>query len=181
MKGWVIETDRLQMYRPRADDLESLFTMVAHPETRRFLGPTEASMADSFARLLRNAGSWTLYGYGTFMVRLRGQQGILGTCGIFRSWRGFGSADGKGMDDVPEAGWIINAEHWGKGYAREAMEAALEWFDAEHGAQRTACMIEEGHVVSEKLAISLGFAAYDQHDPEDGTSPLILYERVPGP
>lgn len=174
MTGWVIETDRLEMYRPQADDLEGLFTLVAHPETRRFLGPTEPGMADSFARLLRNAGSWSLYGYGVFVIRLKGQQGIVGTCGIFRSWRGFG----KQMDDVAEAGWIINVDHWGKGYAREAMEAALTWFDAAHGAERTVCMIEEGHTVSESLALSLGFAAYGRHDPEDGTNPLILYERV---
>ncbi len=175
MKGWEIETDRLELYRPQPEDLAGLFTMIAHPETRRHLGPTEASMVDSFARLLRNAGSWSLYGYGTFVVRLWGQQGILGSCGIFRSYRGFG----KGMDDVPEAGWIINADHWGKGYAREAMEAALKWFDAEHGSQRITCMIEEGHSVSENLAQSLGFSAYDRHDPEEESAPLILYERLP--
>jgi RimJ/RimL family protein N-acetyltransferase len=172
---WEIQTDRLEMYRPRADDLEGMFNLVAHPETRRHLGPTQASMADSFSRLLRNAGSWSLYGYGTFVVRLKGQQGILGTCGIFRSYRGFG----KGLDDVPEAGWILNADDWGKGYAREAMEAALAWFDAEHGSQRIACMIEEGHAVSERLAFSLGFAACGRHDPEDESTSLILYERVP--
>ncbi len=173
--GCVIQTDRLEMYRPRADDLEVLFTLVAHPETRRHLGPTEAGMADSFDRLLRNAGSWSLYGYGTFVVRLKGQHGILGTCGIFRSYREFG----KGLDDVPEAGWIINADDWGKGYAREAMEAALAWFDAEHGPQRIACMIEEGHAPSHNLALSLGFKPYGRHDPDDEATQLILYERLP--
>jgi RimJ/RimL family protein N-acetyltransferase len=113
-----------------------------------------------------------------FVLRLKGQQGILGTCGIFRSYRGLGtSTDGKGMDDVPEAGWIINADHWGKGYAREAMEAALSWFDAEHGPQRITCMIEEDHAVSHDFAVSLGFAPYGREAPEDGTAPLILYQR----
>ncbi len=177
----VIQTARLDLFRPQRGDLEGLFMMVAHPETRRFLGPTEASMADSFARLQRNAGGWSLYGYGTFIVRLKGQQGILGSCGVFHSYRGFGTgSDDKGMDDVPEAGWIINADHWGKGYAREAMEAALAWFDAEHGPRRVTCMIEEGHTVSQHLAVSLGFVAYDRHDPDDGTTPLILYERALG-
>jgi len=173
--GPVIETDRLEMHRPRADDLEGLYALMANPETRRHLGPVDPSMADSFSRLLRNAGSWSLYGYGVFVIRLRGQQDILGSAGIFRSWRGFG----KGMDDIPEAGWIINADNWGQGYAREAMEAALAWFDARHGEQRIACMIEQGHTVSERLALALGFAAYGRHDPADGTTPLILYERVP--
>ena len=181
IQGALIVTPRLELFRPHASDRDGLFTMMDDPETRRFLGPTDASMADTFARLLRNGGSWSLYGYGTFIVRLKGQKGILGSCGIFHSWRGFGTrAGGKGMDDVPEAGWIINADHWGKGYAREAMEAALAWFDAEHGPQRIACMIEEGHAVSQHLAETLGFAAYDRHDPDDGAAPLVLYQRIIG-
>jgi RimJ/RimL family protein N-acetyltransferase len=176
----VIETARLELFRPQASDIDGIFMIMARPETRRHLGPTDASMADSFARLLRNGGSWSFYGYGSFIVRLKGQQGILGTCGIFRSYRGFGTdMDDKGMDDVPEAGWIINPDHWGKGYAREAMDAALAWFDAEHGPVRATCIIEEGHSVSERLAEALGFAAYDRHEPDDEPSPLILYERLP--
>lgn len=174
--GPVLRTERLELHRPHAGDLEGLFNLTAKPETRRHLGPSEPSMADSFARLLRNAGSWSLHGYGTFTLRLHRQQPILGTCGVFRSFRGFG----KGLDDVAEAGWIIDADHWGQGYAREAMEGALTWFDNEHGRQRVACMIEEGHTPSHNLALSLGFAPYGRHDPDDGAAPLILYERLPG-
>lgn len=176
MTSPVLRTERLELHRPQVGDLEGLFNLTANPETRRHLGPSEPSLADSFSRLMRNAGSWSLHGYGVFVIRLQGQQPILGTCGIFRSFRGFG----KGMDDVPEAGWIIDADHWGQGYAREAMECAVAWFDAEHGGQRIACMIEEGHTPSHNLALSLGFAPYDWHDPEDGTTPLILYQRSPG-
>ena len=153
--------------------------LLDHPETRRFLGPTDGSMMDTFTRLQRNAGSWALYGYGTFIVRLKGQQGILGSCGVFHSWRGFASgSDDKGMNDVPEAGWIINADHWGKGYAREAMDAALAWFDNEHGPQRITCMIEEGHTASQNLAAALGFTPYDHHFPDDDdATQLVLYQR----
>ncbi len=174
MTGPVIRTERLDLYRPQAGDLDGLFKLTANPDTRRHLGPTEPSMEDSFSRLLRNAGSWSLYGYGVFVVRLKEQREIGGSCGIFRSYRGFG----RGLDDVPEAGWIIDAGQWGHGYAREAMEAALEWFDAEHGGQRIACMIEENHTPSHNLALSLGFVSYDRHEPEDGTKPLVLYERL---
>ncbi len=81
------------------------------------------------------------------------------------------------MDDVPEAGWIVAEPHWGKGYALEAMRAALGWFDREHGATRTVCMIEEGHAASVKVAARLGYVAYDRHAPEDGR-PLVLYDRL---
>ncbi|MGB3379086.1 MAG: GNAT family N-acetyltransferase [Allopontixanthobacter sediminis] len=170
----VIRTQRLDLYRPQTGDLDGLFRLTANPDTRRHLGPTEPSKEDSFSRLLRNAGSWSLYGYGVFVIRLTGQQEILGTCGIFRSFRGFG----KGMDDVPEGGWIIDAAHCGCGYAREAMEAALAWFDTEHGSQRIACMIEENNAPSNKLAVNLGFVPYDRHEPEDGAAVLVLYQRI---
>jgi RimJ/RimL family protein N-acetyltransferase len=130
---------------------------------------------DAFNRLHRNAGCWALHGYGTFMVRLKGDARIVGNCGVFPSHRGFG-AD-KGLDNVPEAGWIVHQDHWGQGIAREAMEAALAWFDAAHGKQRIACMIEDGHSASDALADKLGFVRYGMHQPEGG-GVLVLYERV---
>ena len=170
----MLTTQRLELSRPRASDRADLLAMMTPDAVREFLGPAEASESDVFARLLRNAGSWALYGYGTFMVREKGRDGtIVGNCGVFRSFRGFG----RGLDDVPEAGWIIAQTAWGKGYALEAMHAALAWFDREHGPQRVACMIEEGHGASMTIAAKLGFVEYARHQPEDGR-PLVLYQRL---
>jgi RimJ/RimL family protein N-acetyltransferase len=172
--GPVLVTQRLELWRPRADDLADLYELTLAEETRRFLGGFEPSESDSFARLLRNSGCWALYGYGSFMVRLRSEPQIVANCGVFRSHRGFG-AD-QGLDNVPEAGWIVHRDHWGQGIAREAMEACLAWFDAAHGKQRIACMIEQGHGASDKLAQRLGFVPYGWHEAEDGAT-LVLYER----
>ena len=173
MRGPVLTTERLELRRPRASDRPDLLAMMTPDAVRQFLGPAEASETDVFARLLRNAGSWSLYGYGTFMVREKGGDGtIVGNCGVFRSFRGFG----QGMDDVPEAGWILAESVWGKGYAIEAMQASLAWFDRQHGPQRIACMIEEGHAASAKIAAKLGFTEYDRHEPK-GERALVLYER----
>ena len=170
----MLTTQRLELWRPRASDRADLLAMMTPDAVREFLGPAEASESDVFARLLRNAGSWALYGYGTFMVREKGRDGtIVGNCGVFRSFRGFG----RGLDDVPEAGWIIAQTAWGKGYALEAMDAALAWLDREHRPERIACMIEEGHAASAKIAGKLGFVEYARHEPE-GERALVLYERV---
>lgn len=125
-----------------------------------------------------HAGSWALRGYGTFIVRPRGEGEIVGTCGIFHSYRGFGAA--LGLDDVPEAGWIVRHDHHGQGVAREVMDAALAWFDAAHGPRRIACMIEEGNLPSRRLAERLGFTHYATHELEEGDEkvPLLLLERV---
>jgi len=169
----MLTTQRLELSRPRASDRADLLAMMTPDAVREFLGPAEASESDVFARLLRNAGSWALYGYGTFMVREKGRDGtIVGNCGVFRSFRGFG----RGLDDVPEAGWIVAEPHFGKGYAVEAMRAALAWFDREHGPERIACMIEEGHKASMAIAAKLGFVEYGRHRPDEGRA-LVLYER----
>ncbi len=170
--GPVVTTERLELWRPQASDHAGLLALVTPEAVRRFLGPAKPTPEDAFARLLRNVGSWTLYGYGVFSVRERGQSAIVASCGVFHSWRGFG----QGLDDVPEAGWIIAEPAWGKGYASEAMSAALAWYDAEHGVRRTVCMIEDGHDASKAVAAKLGFVEYGRHQPDEGRV-LVLYER----
>jgi len=169
----LLVTPRLELWQPALRDLADLFDLTRDEDTRRFLGSFVPSEMDAFNRLHRNAGSWALHGYGTFMVRLKGADRIIANCGVFRSHRGFG----QGLDDVAEAGWIVHKDHWGQGIAREAMEAALGWFDATHGRQRIACMIEQGHAASDALAGKLGFVRYGLHQPEAGPA-LVLYERL---
>ena len=176
MIGTVLTTERLELRPPTADDLPGLIELVAHEETRRFLGPVVLDAKSQADRLLRYVGSWALYGYGMFMVRHHGKEQIIGSCGIFQSWRGFG----QGMDDVPEAGWIIHRDAWGQGVAGEVMRAVIDWFDTAHGPQRIACMIEEGNFASERVAARFGFQRYGRHEPEDGATPLNLYQRLPG-
>lgn len=170
----VLLTERLELWYPTASDLPALHAMVSPEAVRRFLGNRPTTRAEEAARLLRNAGSWALYGYGTFVMRARGTDALIGICGVFRSWRGFG----EGLDDVPEAGWILGEAAWGKGLAGEAMRAVLAWFDARYGAQRIACMIEEGHHASLRLANALGFETYAVHQPDDGARALVLLERL---
>lgn len=175
----MLTTDRFDLHRPHADDLPGLCTLIADEETRRYLGPASPERPAQFERLLRNAGSWALYGYGTFIVRPRGERDLVASCGVFHSWRGYGPE--LGLDDAPEAGWIVRRDWQGRGLAREVMEAVLGWFDREHGPRRIACMIEAGNTPSERLAAALGFAPYAQHEISDasGTATLGLFERPP--
>ena len=168
-------TERFELWQPATTDLADLFDLTRDEETRRFLGTFTPSESDSFARLLRNAGSWALWGYGTFVVRPRGEARIVATCGVFRSHRGFGAE--VGLDNVPEAGWIVHGNWCGQGTATELMCAALAWFDATQGRQRIAAMIEEGHAASDAVARKLGFVPYRRHQVEDGAV-LMLYERL---
>ena len=153
MTGPVLTTRRLELRRPTIADEAAMFAIISNPETHRFLGPT-STRADHFTRFQRNAGSWFLHGYGSFIVRMRGAPEVIGNCGVFHSYRGLG----EDFDDRPEAGWILAESAMGQGIAREAMDAALCWFDRRHGPREVVCMIEPANGPSIALAGKLGFA-----------------------
>jgi RimJ/RimL family protein N-acetyltransferase len=173
--GPVLTTERLELWQPAKDDMASIFDIVSHPDTGRFLGPREGR-PDHFQRFSRNAGSWWLYGYGAFMLRLRGSTEVIGNCGIFHSWRGVG----EDFDDKPEAGWTLRHDQVGHGLAYEAMSAALHWFAREHGPQPVVCMISPGNLASIGLAHRLGFGKLREATLPDG-EPVILFTRAATP
>lgn len=169
MTGPFLATERLELWQPTLADEPQMFAIIEDPRTHRFLGPM-STRADHFTRFQRGAGSWFLHGYGGFMVRLKGEPHVIGNCGVFHSYRGLG----EDFDNKPEAGWIMAADHVGKGIAREAMEAALVWFDAAHGPREVVCMIEPGNVPSVVLAARLGFAPTRLATLPDGAEVQLL-------
>ena len=169
----LVLTERLELRLPVADDFASTLAIVSDAETGRFLGP--CSEAQHFLRFCRSAGSWLLYGYGMFVVRLRGSDEVIGNCGIFHSIRELG-AD---FDDAPEAGWILRRDQAGKGLAHEAMAGVLAWFEREHGPRRVTCLIAPGNDPSIRLAAKLGFALMREAQLPDGEA-VRLFERIPG-
>ncbi len=135
-------TERLDLRVPTVDDLPAVLAIATDPETARFLG--SRTRAEHFMRFTRNAGSWLLYGYGAFVVRLRGAREVIGSCGVFHTIRDLG----PDFDDMPEAGWIVHRDHTGQGFAYEAMTAALAWFEQVHGLRRVVCLVAPQNVAS---------------------------------
>lgn len=173
-----LETERLVLSVAGRGDYILMRDLMADAEVHRYLGPrADDPTTDMFSRALRAAGSWQLYGYGIFMVREKSTGDFVGQAGMFQTMRGFG----KGLDDVPEAAWIFARPYWGRGYAVEAMTAAIDWFDGEFAGiaevrSRIACMIERDNIASARLAERLGFARYDEHALPDGAI-VDLFER----
>lgn len=166
----LLVTERLELWLPARHDVAAMLAIVSDPRTGRYLGP-QPSAADHFTRFCRNAGSWLLYGYGSLTLRPRASAEVIGWCGIFHSWRGLG-AD---FDDRPEAGWILRHDCCGKGLAREAMDAAIAWFERTHGPQSIVCMIEPDNAPSLTLAGRLGFAPLrDSLLPDGGAMRLLM-------
>ncbi|WP_347302411.1 GNAT family N-acetyltransferase [Croceibacterium sp. TMG7-5b_MA50] len=163
-------TERLVLEPPDARHIAEMRAITDDPDTHRYLGGPQ-SAADHFTRMARNAGSWQLYGYGGFAVTLRTSGATVGNVGVFHSWRGLG-AD---VDDMPEAGWILGRQFVGQGLAREAVTAALGWFDEVHRGRPIFCMIDPDNAPSLALAAHFGFVPL--RDAQLGTAPVRLLLR----
>ena len=166
-----IETARLHLRQWRLDEFETFHALTESAPMRRFLGPDPPSREDSFNRLIRNAGSWSLFGYGPLGLFDRESGEAVGSAALFRSLRGFG----EDFDRFPEAGWIVAEPFWGRGYATEAMRAILAWFEQEHGGGRTVCMISVGNSASERIAAKLGYRR--TREAEYKAEAVTLYAR----
>jgi [ribosomal protein S5]-alanine N-acetyltransferase len=75
-----------------------------------------------------------------FIVEHRGQ--VIGKAGLFR---------------FPEVGFILHPDHWGRGFAGEALRAVLDRAFAVHGLGRIVADVDPRNVASLRLLASLGF------------------------
>jgi RimJ/RimL family protein N-acetyltransferase len=168
--GPVIESARLRLRPLALGDFEAVHALTLSDEMRRHLAH-QPSREDSYRRLLASIGCWHLFGYGIFAALERDGGALVGTCGLFRMVRDLDSP----WEDAPEAGWIIAQDRWRRGYAGEAMTAALDWFDGATGIARTLAMIGVGNTASEIVAARLGyvFTRADRHRGD----PVNLYAR----
>ena len=168
-----LTTQRFELWIPQARDMEGMLELVQHPETHRYLGPM-GTTGSHMSRILRNVGSWLVYGYGLLVVKRKGDPAPIGNCGIFHTHRDLGDD----FDDRPEAGWIISAGNTGQGVASEVMEAILAWFDAEHGGE-LMCMIDPDNAPSLRLAEKLGFIDLRTATMRDGDDVRLLRRPPP--
>ena len=151
-----IRTERLRMRPHRRDDAPHILELWQDPVVVRHFGGQPMLGEDCWSRLLRYVGHWAVNGYGLWAVEELESGEFIGDVGLFEGRRDLGER----FDSAPEAGWVLLPIGHGKGYAREAMNAALRWGESEHGWPRTVCMIDPENLASIRTAAALGYAEY---------------------
>jgi RimJ/RimL family protein N-acetyltransferase len=117
----VLETDRLMFRREEPGDLEVWLEHMNTPEVMKCNGgvqPTE-KVAEVFAKMAQDAEGPVAF---HFLVR-KDDGTLIGKCGLSRIDSPIAPDELKGAVQV---GWSLRQDCWGKGYAREAAQAALE-------------------------------------------------------
>ncbi|HMO74884.1 MAG TPA: GNAT family N-acetyltransferase [Sphingopyxis sp.] len=154
-----IETERLRLRPHRLSDKEAHIAMWADERVTRFIGGEPRTPDVSWGKFLSAAGLWPVMGFGYWLFADRTTDALVGMGGLSYFCRGIAELEG-----VPEAGWAFDADHWGAGYATEAMTAAFGWADEHLDAAEVRCIIEPGNRASERVSEKLGFRRIGDSD-----------------
>ncbi|MCD9028603.1 GNAT family N-acetyltransferase [Luteimonas sp. BDR2-5] len=143
--GPTLETPRLWLRPPVAEDFEAWATFRADAEAARYIGGTEPRPV-AWRSLAAMAGAWHLKGFAMFSLIDRQSGAWLGRVGPWQpeGWPG------------TEVGWSVVRAAWGRGYASEAAIATIDWaFDA-LGWDEVIHTIDPDNLASKAVARKLG-------------------------
>jgi len=153
-----LETERLVLRLPRADDADAFYPQWQDPEAVEYVGgvKTRDEMETMVARLIRH---WEWYSIGDFTVERRADGEVIGRVGFQlwdpRDWRN-GKRTRLEGDAERELGWKLGREYWGGGYATEAALACRDWALVELGLTRVISLIALENTASIRVAEKIG-------------------------
>ncbi len=140
-----LDTPRLLLRLPRAEDLDAWDAMMVDEEAARFIGGVTARSL-SWRALMTMIGTWHAHGFGMFSVIEKSTGRWIGRLGPWRpdGWPG------------TEVGWAMTRDCWGKGYATEGAAAAAEWAFTHLGWTDVIHCIHPANLASQAVARKLG-------------------------
>jgi len=153
----VIETERLILRGHTLEDFPAYAAMRADPVVMKYLGKGDLLDGEEcWRRIMGMAGHWDLLGYGTWAIEDRASGVLIGAIGYSDKKR----PPEHPASGAPEMGWSLAASAHGKGFASEALRAALAWGRAHFGPARVVAVISDDNAASSRLAERHGFRQF---------------------
>lgn len=152
----MIQTERLLLRQWRDEDFGPFAELNADPAVMEFF-PAVLTTAESDAAADANRSHIDEYGWGLWAVELLETEQFIGFTGLWRV-----------PPDYPfvpavEVGWRLARAHWGRGFATEAVRAAVKFGFDEVGLQEIVSMTAVANTRSRRVMEKLGMT----HDPAD--------------
>ena len=164
----MLETQRLILRKPVADDLGAFSAFMMSPRADMVRRPEETGAEGAWRAFAKELGHWEIRGYGLWAVTEKGDDTALGLIG---PWNPEGWPE-------PEIGWNVFAGAEGKGYAFEAARAAIDDVFTRLGWSTAVSYIDPANTRSVALAERLG-AVHDENAAR--LYPDTLVYRHPAP
>jgi RimJ/RimL family protein N-acetyltransferase len=142
-----LKTERLRLRALRLDDLDAYARMYADPDVMRFLeNGVPLDRAAAFRSMALHLGHWQLRGYGQWALEERASGMFVGRAGLWQpeGWPGL------------EVGWILERGSWGRGYATEAGQAAIDYAFAVLQVNEVISLIRPDNRASIRVAERVG-------------------------
>jgi RimJ/RimL family protein N-acetyltransferase len=141
----ILETQRLILRPPIAEDFEPWAAFSGDEETMRHLGGVQGRSA-AWRGICTMTGAWAIRGFSMFSVIEKASGRWIGRLGPWEpeGWPG------------TEVGWGLARDAWGKGYATEGAAAAMDYAFGELGWSEAIHTIDPANHGSQAVARRLG-------------------------
>ncbi|MHC1480504.1 GNAT family N-acetyltransferase [Frateuria aurantia] len=151
--GRALETPRLKLLPAKAGDFADSLALWSEPQVVRHIGGQPLDGEAVWRRLLLRIGHWQALGYGYWAIFERDSGAFVGELGFADYHRHMEPP----VALAPEAGWALMPAMQGRGYALEALQAALGWARQRWPQGRLSAIMEPDHALSARLATRVGF------------------------
>lgn len=164
-------TPRLWLRAPRDSDLESVYALHADPVANRFMPGGPLRHRDAAEAVLQQwLAHWRSQGFGHWAIAARERpELLLGFGGLTRD-EAADPADGL------ELSFRFAPQSWGRGYATEVGQAALELAFGELGATAVQARVMPANMSSRKTLERLGLRLQGSMPEQPGQAPRLLYQ-----
>jgi len=166
-----ILTERLRLRDWRDDpaEVDALHAVLSDPETLK-LWPFLFDRDACAAWIAHARETYRTHGYGRWALELRETGSVIGDCGLKPNTIG----DWSYID----IGWILHADHHGKGYAIEATRAIVDHAFGPLGLSELVAHMADDHTASRRVAERLGMEFTYSHPYEPNLGKTHTFFRL---
>ena len=135
-----LRTPRLLLRRPRLDDLEAFYSVMSNPQAMRYWSTLPHASIDVTRPWLELMIARSASGGEGFVIEFEGR--VVGDVGAGR---------------LPEFGFMVHPEYWGRGIATEAAGAFIAYAFETLSVDRLTADVDPRNTASLRVLGKLGF------------------------
>jgi RimJ/RimL family protein N-acetyltransferase len=162
-------TERLLLREAKFEDADFILQLLNEPAWREFISSHDVETTEKAKEYIaeRLHASYMAHGFGLWIVEMleKENQKTIGLCGLLKRAE---------LNDI-DLGFAFLSAYWGRGFAREAAKASLEYAAVNLRLKKVIAITDPLNRASLTLLERLGFSYYDNFTFPNTTNKLSLF------